>query len=159
FDAYHRLTGTNATEASHQALTRAIGDMRESGVLIGARDDTSRYDFAIAADYVKYRPFPKSISDRIIAAGGIRAESGVLDLAGGPGDLALAMARASNDVSLMELSAGFLKAAAERASGEGLRLTTLHDSCNRLMHLGGSYDVITVSQALHWLDDVQVSRG
>ena len=41
----------------------------------------------------------------------------------------------------------------------GLKLTTLHESCNRLAWLDGEYDVITVSQALHWLDDVLVCRG
>lgn len=158
-DAYHRLTRTAETPASRRSLARAIEDMRGAGVLIGARDDVSRYDARIAADYVKYRPFPREISGMIIRDAPVVRTSRVLDLAGGPGDLALALAHASDDVSLMELSRGFLDAARDRAAREGLSLTTLHESCNRLVFQDGDYDVITVSQALHWLDDVMVCRG
>jgi len=157
--AYCRLTGTAPSKSTNTALARAIANMRDGGVLIGARDDVSRYDAAMATHYVTYRPFPKQISDRIIADGGIGGDSRVLDLAGGPGDLALALARASRRVSLMELSAGFVKAARARARKLGLNLETLHESCNRLIYLDDAFDVITVSQALHWLDDVAVCRG
>ena len=71
------------------------------------------------------------------------------------------LARVSNDVTLMDLSRGFLNAAkpASRARALGLKLETLHESCNRLVHQNDAVDLITVSQALHWLDDVQVCRG
>jgi SAM-dependent methyltransferase len=83
----------------------------------------------------------------------------VLDLAGGPGDLALALARASQHVALMELSRGFLQTATSRAREQGLAIEAVHDSANRLVHHEAAYDVVTVSQALHWLDDVAVCRG
>jgi SAM-dependent methyltransferase len=41
----------------------------------------------------------------------------------------------------------------------GVPLERLHDSCNRLPAHDGRYDAVTVSQALHWLDDVAVCRG
>jgi len=158
-ERYHRLTGSARTATRNRALARAIEDMRESGVLIGNRDDTSRYDATIAADYAKYRPFPQTIADQIVRAAGIGPESRILDLAGGPGDLALALAATSRNVSMMELSHGFVKAARARAARLRRNLTTLHDSANRLVYLDGAYDVITISQALHWLDDVMVCRG
>jgi SAM-dependent methyltransferase len=157
--AWFRLTQAPDTEATRRGLDRAIRDMRGAGVLIGAGDDTSRYDAAIVADYVTHRPFPAEIAEAIVREGGIGAESPVLDLAGGPGDLALALARASGAVSMMELSAGFVAAARDRAAALGLKLEALHDSCNRLVYLDGAFDVVTVSQALHWLDDVMVCRG
>jgi SAM-dependent methyltransferase len=160
-DGYGRLTRTarNARLVERKRLLRAIVDMREAGVLIGARDDTSRYSKAIVDAYVAHRPFPRELSDLIIRTAPVNLESRVLDLAGGPGDLALALAQASNHVSLMELSKGFVNAAARRAKQRGVKLTPIHDSCNRLMFRDDEYDVVTISQALHWMDDVLVCRG
>jgi ubiquinone/menaquinone biosynthesis C-methylase UbiE len=157
--AWYRLTETKESARNRRALSRAIHDMRGAGVLISTHDDVSRYDASIATDYVTYRPFPQDIADQIIRDAPVESGSRVLDLAGGPGSLAMALARASNNVSLMELSRGFLGAAQDRAAKAGLRLTTLHESCNRLVYMDNAFDVITVSQALHWLDDVMVCRG
>ena len=106
-----------------------------------------------------HRPFPRELSDLIIRDAPITMESRVLDLAGGPGDLSLALAQVSNQVSLMELSKGFVNAAARRAKQRGVKLTPIHDSCNRLMFHDETYDAVTISQALHWMDDVLVCRG
>jgi SAM-dependent methyltransferase len=38
-------------------------------------------------------------------------------------------------------------------------LATIQDSCNRLPQRDDTFDVVTVSQALHWLDDVAICRG
>jgi 2-polyprenyl-3-methyl-5-hydroxy-6-metoxy-1,4-benzoquinol methylase len=156
---YLRLTRAPRNAAQRQRLRKAIADMRSAGVLIGARDDTSRYTSHIVDAYVAHRPFPRELSDLIIRSAPIHASSAVLDLAGGPGDLALALAQASNQVSLMDLSKGFVNAAARRAKQRGLKLTPIHDSCNRLVFRDEEYDAVTISQALHWLDDVLVCRG
>ena len=158
-DGYARLTRKARSKPERKRLLHAIEDMRSSGVLIGARDDTSRYTKDIVDAYVAHRPFPRELSDLIIRAAPITAETRVLDLAGGPGDLALALAHASDHVSLMELSMGFVNAAGRRAKQQGVKLTPIHDSCNRLMFRDDTYDVVTISQALHWMDDVLVCRG
>jgi hypothetical protein len=59
----------------------------------------------------------------------------------------------------MELSRGFIAAAEAEAKSTGVQLATSHESCNRLVYHDGEYDLITISQALHWLDDVMVCRG
>jgi ubiquinone/menaquinone biosynthesis C-methylase UbiE len=158
-EAYFRLAALPPQDAERKRLLKAIADMRECGVLIGTRDDVSRYDAKMAQDYLRHRPFPRELADFLIAQAPVRADSRVLDLAGGPGSLALELARVSEDVTLMELSRGFVNAARARASRLGKQLTTVHESCNRLMYSGDEYDVITISQALHWLDDVLVCRG
>jgi 2-polyprenyl-3-methyl-5-hydroxy-6-metoxy-1,4-benzoquinol methylase len=157
--AYCRATGTPKRNTERARLLKAIEDMRAGGVLIASRDDTSRYTAKIVAAYVAHRPFPKHLSELIIRNAAIDAHSAVLDLAGGPGDLALALAKTSDHVSMMELSRGFVNAARARAKRLELKLTTIHESCNRLMFHNEQYDVVTVSQALQWLDDVQVCRG
>jgi SAM-dependent methyltransferase len=128
-------------------------------VLIGLAEDTSRYDASMAEAYLTHRPFPRPLAEHMIREGDIGSDSAVLDLASGPGSLALELAKASSDVTIMELSRGFLDAACARAEASGVRLTAIHESCNRLVHHDQSYDVITVSQALHWLDDVMVCKG
>lgn len=156
---YYRLTHAARSKVERKRLLNAIEDMRAASVLISARDDTSRYTKDIVDAYVAHRPFPRELSELIIRSAPVTAESRVLDLAGGPGDLSLALARASKHVSLMELSKGFVSAATRRAKQRGLSLTAIHDSCNRLMFREDIYDVVTISQALHWMDDVLVCRG
>lgn len=140
-------------------LQRTVDRMREAGVLIDSAADTSRYDRRIVDAYVKHRPFPQPVADAIVRAGGIGPDSRVLDIAGGPGDLALALAQVSRHVTLMDLSRGFVNAARARAKAAGLPLRALNESANRLMFHDEEQDAITVSQALHWLDDVAVCRG
>ena len=158
-EGYYRITREARSDAANRRLIRAIDDMRGAQVIVDSTADTSRYTARIVDDYVAHRPFPRDIADFIVRKGAIGRTSRVLDLAGGPGDLSLMLAQSSDDVTLMELSSGFVKAAARRARKIGVKLTALHESCNRLVHRDDSFDVITVSQALHWLDDVTVCRG
>lgn len=158
-EGYLRMTGETGAAASRQRLARAIAGMREAGVLIGARDDVSRYDKDIVEAYLTHRPFPPEITARIVADAPVTTASRVLDLAGGPGDFAVQLAAKAGAVALMELSRGFLDAAQRRAVAAGQTLELLHESCNRLVFRDDSFDVITVAQALHWLDDVMVCRG
>lgn len=157
--SYFRLSNQAPSASERDKLERAIRDMLAAEVLIDTRDDTSRYTRAIAEAYLTHRPFPPEITAAIIKAGAIGAETRLLDLAGGPGDLALQLAHKSGHVAMMELSRGFVSVAEERAKTAGRQLETIHDSCNRLMFRDDRFDVVTVSQALHWLDDVMVCRG
>lgn len=158
-ESYFRLKGAAPDLEEIDEVAGDIEAMHRCGVLLEDDDDTSRYTAEIVEAYLQHRPFPPQLTDHIVARGGLHQESRVLDLAGGPGDLALQLARTSSRVALMELSRGFLDAAAARAVRGGLALTTHHDSCNRLLHHDGVYDAITISQALHWMDDIQLCRG
>lgn len=158
-EGYFRLTRAKRNAAECKRAIRAIEAMRAAGVIITTTDDTSRYTAGIVAAYVAHRPFPRELSARIIGDAPVRSASEVLDLAGGPGDLALALAAASRSVSMLELSRGFLDAASTRARDAGLTLSPILDSCNRLVYRDEQYDVVTISQALHWMDDLAVCRG
>lgn len=158
-DDYLRLRPAKDETGMRRRLAGLIGGMRAAGVLVPPDADTSRYDAAMAGAYLTHRPFPTPVADGIIADGAISRGTTVLDLASGPGSLALSLARASDQVSMMELSRGFVAAAGPEAARRGVRLTAIHESCNRLAHHDRTYDVITISQALHWLDDVAVCRG
>jgi 2-polyprenyl-3-methyl-5-hydroxy-6-metoxy-1,4-benzoquinol methylase len=147
------------TKTTPARLAKIIANMKAADVLIGVRDDTSRYDAHMAETYRAYRPFPKELTAYIVQAALIDGNSQILDLAGGPGSLALELAKTSDHVSMMELSTGFIAAARKAAKANGVPLTAIHDSCNRLVFHDEDYDVVTVSQALHWLDDVMVCKG
>lgn len=151
--------GSTLAEVERRRLRRSVQAMQAAGVLMPVEADTSRYDRTMVAHYLRHRPFPPELAERIVQLGRIREASAVLDLAGGPGDLAVQLAAHSREVTLMELSRGFLAAARSRARAAGRPLRTVHESCNRLLHDDGEYDVVTVAQALHWLDDVAVCRG
>ena len=139
-------------------IVTAIDGMVAAGVLIDPAAEISRYDRSMARDYLAYRPFPTMLADRIAECGGASGRR-VLDLASGPGSLALELAQRGADVTIMELSRGFVAAARAEARARGVGLTAIHESCNRLAQHDGTYDAITISQAIHWLDDVALCKG
>lgn len=158
-DACTCITSKSDNPNERKRVIAAIQGMCEAGVLLGKDDDTSRYSGRMARDYLTHRPFPRPIAQHLITSTPVNRDTAVLDLAGGPGSLALELAQASDHVAMMELSKGFVAAARREARSRGVALNTLHDSCNRLAQHDGRYDVITISQALHWLDDVEVCKG
>lgn len=157
--AYLRLVEGVEAARERPRLLRAIGEMARSGVLVRPGDDTSRYDARMAADYLTHRPFPPELAELIAKDGRLGPQTRALDLAGGPGSLALALAERSAQVTLMDLSRGFIQGARREAIRRGLALEAINESCNRLLFHDGQYELITISQALHWLDDVLVCRG
>lgn len=140
-------------------LERAIAGMQAAGVLVAPGGERSRYGAEMAAAYHAHRPFPAAIIAHLAREGGIGPGTRMLDLAAGPGSLALQAAALGAEVTIMEYSRGFVAAASAEAARLGLPLTCLNESCNRLPQHDGEYDLVTISQALHWLDDVAVCRG
>lgn len=153
------VLGSAAGEAEQRRQRQALQGLHQAGVLVDPRQDTSRYDTGIVQAYLTHRPFPPEITAQIVQRSGLGPRSAVLDLAGGPGDLALQLAAHTSRVTLMDWSRAFLQSARKRARALGRPLQTVHESCNRLVHDDGQYDLLTVCQALHWLDDVAVCRG
>lgn len=158
-EAYFRLTASAPQEAERKRLLKAVADMRQAGVLVGASDGVSRHDAKMAHHGLRHRAFPQALAKFLVHQAVIGPGTRVLDLAGGPGSLALQLAQVSGRVALMELSRGFVQAARAHAARRGLRLDAIHESANRLMYVDEAYDVVTLSQAIHRLDDVRVCRG
>jgi len=155
-EAMLRMVEPADREREARKVRDALDGMEAAGVLIDPADDLSRYDRAMARDYLNSRPFPTALADRIVELGGIGR---VLDLASGPGSLSLELAQRGADVTIMELSRGFVSAARAEAKARGLGIRAINESCNRLVQHDGEYDMITVSQAIHWLDDVALCKG
>ncbi|MBB6125033.1 class I SAM-dependent methyltransferase [Sphingobium subterraneum] len=158
-EALMRLMLPANSAAERRRIFRTIADMIEAGVLIEAQGEVSRYGRQMARAYLEHRPFPKAVANRIVALAQAGRETRVLDLASGPGSLALELAATSPRVTSMELSRGFVAAAKQEARRRGLNLNALNENCNHLPHHDGDYDAITISQAIHWLDDVALCKG
>jgi SAM-dependent methyltransferase len=77
-----------------------------------------------------------------------------MDLGGGPGDLATQLALSGADVTLVDVSEGFLQVAAQLATQRAVAIRTVNESLNRLIHHDDIYDIVTIAQAIHWLDPV-----
>lgn len=151
--------GPEAPAAARRAWRRRLQGLLQAGVIEDPAQGSSRYAGRVVAAYRRHRPFPPEIVERLVRCTQLAPGQRVLDLAGGPGDLALQLARQGARVTLMDWSGGFLQAARREARALGLPLTTLHESANRLLHDDSRYELITVAQALHWLDDLAVCRG
>lgn len=158
-EALMRLSPSANPAAERRRIVRAVADMVEAGVLIAAKGEVSRYGREMARAYLEHRPFPKAVAARIVALAEVGRETRVLDLASGPGSLALELAATSERVTSMELSRGFVAAAKQEARRRSVKLDALNENCNHLPHHDGDYDAITISQAIHWLDDVALCKG
>jgi hypothetical protein len=66
--------------------------MCDAGLLIAPEDELSRYRRQLARASIDHRPFPPTIDNHITERGHIDTNSRVLDLAAGPGSLALELA-------------------------------------------------------------------
>lgn len=158
-NALLRMTPRRDATSERRRIAAAIAGMAGAGLLIPPDGELSRYDRTMARDYLDHRPFPAPLARRIEALAGIGVDTPVLDLAAGPGSLALELAQTSQRVRMIELSRGFVAAAEEEAAARGVRLDAICESANRLPQHDGIYGAITISQALHWLDDVAVVKG
>jgi len=153
------IQGQSSDTREIARIRSAIAGMHAAGVLVAREGELSRYGKTMARDYLIHRPFPQQLAKEIVSAGTIDSSSRILDLASGPGSLALELAHTSPHVSMMELSRGFTAAARNEAKKRGLVLNAINENCNRLAQHDGIYDVITISQAIHWLDDIALCKG
>ena len=105
-------------------------------------------------DYAQWRPgFPASFYRRIDAINRIR-DSRVLDLATGPGTVALELAARGSSVVGIDVSAEQVATANRVAKARGLdnkvdfRIASAEDTGLD----GGSFDLVTAGQCWHWFD-------
>src|SRR5262249_11305279 len=77
-EAYCRLTESDPQDAERHRLFKAVADMRQAGVLIGTRDDVSRYDARMAQDYLRHRPFPADLTRFLVREARIVRDTRVL---------------------------------------------------------------------------------
>ena len=107
-----------------------------------------------AAFYSRYRvPYPEGLLASLKADAGLDRNSRVLDLATGPGRLALALAPSVREVVAVDIEAEMLQEAKRTARAHGVaNVNWIHAKAEDLAVTPGSMDLITIGEAFHRLD-------
>lgn len=112
-----------------------------------------------ARHYVAGRPAyaPRLIS-RVAGLCGLRDSDRVLDLGCGPGQLAVAFAPLAAEVVAMDPEPEMLRLAAAAADEVGGKVTFVHGGSYDLAPSLGSFRMVTIGRAFHWMDRVDTLR-
>jgi SAM-dependent methyltransferase len=115
-------------------------------------EDASRWVFNKMADVYDARPpYPVALVDALAALAGPPG-SRVADLGAGIGHLSLPLAARGCDVTAIEPAGAMLDRLRAEAAARGLRVNALHATAEDLPATTGSFDLVVVADALHFLD-------
>jgi ubiquinone/menaquinone biosynthesis C-methylase UbiE len=128
---------------------------------IGKRklNSKSMYTREMLPFYLRARRIPREVTSLIATEASIGSHTTVLDIGTGTGEVALALAKRSSYVTGIDICEPFLDSAKDTAFREGVSVSFLKQSGNGLLFSDRKYDVITISQAFHWLDPRLAGRG
>ena len=103
--------------------------------------------------YQQYRlDYPPRLIARLVALTGLNPGDPVLDLGCGPGNLALAFARAGMTVTAMDPEPQMLEAAREAARAQTLPIRFLPGGSSELKEAEGPFRLAVIGRAFHWMD-------
>lgn len=111
--------------------------------------------------YSRFRvPYPESLVARLKADAGLGYDSKVLDLATGPGRLALALAPSLRKVAAVDVEPEMLEEGRRVARRQGVaNVEWVHARAEELMISPGSMDLVMIGEAFHRLDqDIVLQR-
>jgi ubiquinone/menaquinone biosynthesis C-methylase UbiE len=105
----------------------------------------------IAAQYEAFRPgYPAQVVDFVIATAGLGAESAVLEIGCGTGQLTERLAAAGLRVTAIDIGASMVAAARQRVSGGAVSFEVT--SFEELAASLASFDLVISATAFHWID-------
>lgn len=113
-----------------------------------------------SAYYVRYRiPYPERLLNDLIRRSGVTGKGRLLDLACGPGRVALALAASFNEVSAIDLEPEMIEAGRHEAQRRGIRnITWAAGRAEDFESPPGSFSLITIGDAFHRLDQRVVAE-
>jgi SAM-dependent methyltransferase len=112
-----------------------------------------------AEDYAEHRPnYPAAFYQRLIDRGIGLPGQRMLDLGTGVGFLAQQFAQQGAEVTGIDVDAGQLKVARQRARNAGLAIDYRAAAAEKTGLPGASFDVVTASQCWRYFDHEQASR-
>lgn len=97
-------------------------------------------------------PYPSEFFRSVAHKLGVTKQSSLIDLGTGPGLLALGFGPYVGRVVGVDPEPAMLDAARLAASGAGRHLTLIEGKAETLPPDIGSFDIVTVGRALHWMD-------
>ena len=102
--------------------------------------------------YRRYRPpYPPAFFRRLARALGLDGSQSLLDLGCGPGLLALGFAPYVRRVVGVDPEPAMLAAARDTAKAAGVRLRLIRGRTETIPRRVGTFDVVTIGRALHWM--------
>lgn len=113
-----------------------------------------------ATYYAQYRvPYPKVLMDDLIQRTGISGQGRLLDLACGPGRIALVLASSFREVWALDLEPEMIEVGQEQAEQRGVtNIKWFVGKAEELEVEPASFELITIGEAFHRLDQRSVSR-
>lgn len=97
-------------------------------------------------------PYPREFFRTVAHKVGLTKESSLIDLGTGPGLLALGFGPYVGRVVGVDPEPAMLDAARLAASGAGRHLTLIEGKAETLPLDIGTFDIVTIGRALHWMD-------
>jgi SAM-dependent methyltransferase len=97
-------------------------------------------------------PYPREFFRSVAQKLGLSRESSLIDLGTGPGLLALGFGPYVGRVVGVDPEPAMLDAARLAASGAGRHVTLIEGKTETLASDIGSFDIVTIGRALHWMD-------
>lgn len=110
--------------------------------------------FATTAEtYARYRePYPPEFFALIAERLGLAGSEALIDLGTGPGVLALGFAASVGSILGVDPEPGMLAEARAAAVAAGVALPLIHGRTEDLPADIGTFDIVTIGRALHWMD-------
>jgi SAM-dependent methyltransferase len=107
-----------------------------------------------ATYYARYRvPYPISLMDDLTERAGIRGDGRLLDIACGPGRIAIPLAPHFREVWAIDLEPEMISVGREEAKQHGVtNIKWLIGKAEEMEAEAGSFDLITIGEAFHRLD-------
>ena len=120
-----------------------------------ANSDTPTNPFSGAAEsYARYRPpYPEKLLDDLKHCAGVTGEGRLLDLACGPGRVALPLAGCFSEVWAVDQEPEMIEVGRAQAEQQGLsNIRWLVGQAEEVPAAPGSFELITIGEAFHRLD-------
>ncbi|MDZ4057293.1 MAG: class I SAM-dependent methyltransferase [Polynucleobacter sp.] len=113
----------------------------------------------MALKYVEHRKIPEPIIRWVVSAAQISGTTRVLDVGTGTGHLANSLASVSSFVTGLDISEHMLSKARATARDQGVNVSYILGDANTEITAARKYDVVTLCQALHWLNPDTIARS
>jgi SAM-dependent methyltransferase len=123
------------------------------------RLDRRRSFNEVAVQYDRARPaYPAAVVDAVVRVGNVQAESNVLEIGCGSGQLTIPLAAHGGSITALELGAHLAALASQRAA-QFPRVQVIETDFDRWPIPRAAFNIVVAATSFHWLDpDTRLSR-
>jgi ubiquinone/menaquinone biosynthesis C-methylase UbiE len=113
-----------------------------------------------ASYYLRYRvPYPKALLQNLVERAGVTGQGQLLDLACGPGRVALGLVSSFREVWAIDLEPEMIEVGQKAAAQQGVHtITWMIGKAEDMQAAPASFELITIGEAFHRLDQLLVAK-